>query len=123
MAQPTNYKSHVKKTRIGTGTSIRTRAAGDEEQSHPSLLQGLFNFENKVAKVDPDSTLVPRVVDASLQLITSKEVQALLRISRSTLFRIQANDLAFPRPIRLSGGTVRFKLVDVREWMQRKLTS
>lgn len=58
------------------------------------------------------------------QLIRTKDVLALLSISRTTLFRIRSNDPTFPLPIK--DGNVRstpsyYVLDEIEAWVQKRM--
>ena len=51
------------------------------------------------------------------QLLRRRDVERMCAISRATLYRyIKKN--AFPRPIRIGSGSVRWRLSDVVKWME-----
>lgn len=51
-------------------------------------------------------------------LITCKQAQNLLGISRTSLFRM-SRDGRFPPPCELGPGAIRWREDDVREWLSR----
>lgn len=59
------------------------------------------------------------------QLLSVKEVSAMLRIGRSTLYeKVKPGhpryDPDFPRPVKLSPGSVRFVFDEIVQWMLKK---
>jgi prophage regulatory protein len=50
-------------------------------------------------------------------LLRYEDIEKILTVSRSTIFRMIRNG-EFPAPIRISGGTSRWRMADVKAWVR-----
>jgi prophage regulatory protein len=50
-------------------------------------------------------------------LLRYEDIEKILTVSRSTIFRMIRNG-EFPAPIRISGGTSRWRMSDVKAWVR-----
>ncbi len=64
-----------------------------------------------------DSTVTASLAE-EFRLITAKELAAMLDISIRTIWR-RRSDGSLPPPIQI-GGSVRWRLIEIREWIQGK---
>jgi predicted DNA-binding transcriptional regulator AlpA len=70
--------------------------------------------------------VAPLLLDAkaaACQLLTVRDISALLKIHTGTIWRLSALAEAghgdFPKPLRLGGKTVRWRLLDVQAYLDR----
>ena len=54
------------------------------------------------------------------RLLTRREVQDRLAVSRTSIYRLLESDKSFPRPIRLAGTTLRWRENAVQSWIDSK---
>lgn len=54
------------------------------------------------------------------RLLTRRDVEAVVRLSRSSIYSMIANG-SFPRPIRVGKKAVRFLQSDIEAWLQSKI--
>ena len=54
------------------------------------------------------------------RLLTRREVQGRLSVSRTTIYRLIENDDSFPRPLKLGGSTLRWREEAVTAWIDSR---
>lgn len=54
------------------------------------------------------------------EFLSAKEVCRRLRISRTTLWRLQRDDATFPTPVSVSRRSVRFGWRSIEHWLEAK---
>jgi len=77
---------------------------------------------------DPLSVVHQDLVDPSLTIIRTKDVEMLTGLKRSTISKYVAEDPGFPRPVPLTDGTHRgaprgFVLSEVRAWIASRIAA
>lgn len=55
-----------------------------------------------------------------MELITTKQLAYLAKISHSTIYRYVKSDPAFPKRVRLPGGRVRWVKSEVHAWISER---
>ena len=54
------------------------------------------------------------------RLLTRREVQDRLSVSRTTIYRLIENDASFPRPLKIGGSTLRWREEAVTAWIDSR---
>ena len=62
---------------------------------------------------------LPVALDAKIQIITRREVEAATGLSRSSLYRLSAAGL-FPRPIKLGARAVGWRADEIAAWIEQR---
>ncbi|BBP01463.1 helix-turn-helix transcriptional regulator [Sulfuriferula nivalis] len=63
-----------------------------------------------------------QIQETPKQLIKRKKVESLTSLSRSSIYRLMAED-SFPRPVRLGSKSVSWVLADVEEWINTHIAA
>ena len=56
------------------------------------------------------------------RLLTRAEVQKRLSISRTSIYRLLESDASFPRPLQISGRTLRWREAAITAWIDSRET-
>ena len=51
-------------------------------------------------------------------LLRLRDVQQILRVSRTTIYVWLQRDPSFPRPVRLAGNTLAWRFAEVKAWVE-----
>lgn len=51
------------------------------------------------------------------RLLTMKEVQEIMRVSRNTVYVQMRRDPTFPKPVRIGGKAIRWRMSEVEEYL------